>query len=49
LSRYAFGRAKRDGLILGFAAVDPPELRRGLDLLAKTLVRSNSQIFIANR
>jgi GntR family transcriptional regulator/MocR family aminotransferase len=39
LSRYAFGRAKRDGLILGFAAVDPPELRRGLDLLAKTLVR----------
>lgn len=37
LKRYAFGRAKRDGLILGFAAVEPRELRRGLDRLAKAV------------
>jgi GntR family transcriptional regulator/MocR family aminotransferase len=37
LSRYAYGRAKRDGLILGFAAVEPRELRRGIEQLAKVL------------
>jgi GntR family transcriptional regulator/MocR family aminotransferase len=37
LSRYAYGRAKRDGLILGFAAVEPRELRRGIEKLAKVL------------
>ncbi|HYL15035.1 MAG TPA: PLP-dependent aminotransferase family protein [Terriglobales bacterium] len=37
LSRYASGRARKDGLILGFAAVDPKELRRGVETLAKAL------------
>jgi GntR family transcriptional regulator/MocR family aminotransferase len=35
LSRYASGRPRREGLILGFAAVDPKELRRGVDELAQ--------------
>ncbi|HVO64377.1 MAG TPA: PLP-dependent aminotransferase family protein [Terriglobales bacterium] len=39
LNRYAFGRAKKDGVILGFAAVEPRELRRGLERLAKALGR----------
>ena len=44
LNRYAFGRARKDGLILGFAAVEPHELRRGLDRLAKAInsVRANT-------
>jgi GntR family transcriptional regulator/MocR family aminotransferase len=37
LSRYASGRARKDGLVLGFAAVDPRELRRGVEQLAKAL------------
>jgi GntR family transcriptional regulator/MocR family aminotransferase len=37
LSRYAAGRPRREGLILGFAAVDPKELRRGVDELARIL------------
>jgi GntR family transcriptional regulator/MocR family aminotransferase len=37
LSRYASGRPRREGLILGFAAVDPRELRRGVDELAQLL------------
>ena len=37
LSRYASGRPRREGLILGFAAVDPKELRRGVDELAQVL------------
>src|SRR5262249_28087038 len=37
LQRYAYGRAKRNGLMLGFAAVDARELRRGVEQLAKTL------------
>ena len=43
LNRYAYGRAKRDGVILGFAAVEPRELRRGIDRVAKALnwVREN--------
>jgi GntR family transcriptional regulator / MocR family aminotransferase len=37
LSRYASGRSRREGLILGFAAVDPKELRRGVEELGKIL------------
>jgi GntR family transcriptional regulator / MocR family aminotransferase len=37
LGRYASGRSPRDGLILGFAAVDPKELRRGVAELAKVI------------
>ncbi len=36
LSRYASGRPRREGLILGFAAVAPKELRRGVEELART-------------
>jgi GntR family transcriptional regulator / MocR family aminotransferase len=39
LSRYASGRPRREGLILGFAAVDPKELRRGVEELAWALGR----------
>jgi GntR family transcriptional regulator/MocR family aminotransferase len=35
LSRYASGKSGPNGLILGFAAVDPKELRRGVEELAK--------------
>jgi len=37
LSRYASGRSQREGLILGFAAVDPKEIRRGVEALGKVL------------
>jgi GntR family transcriptional regulator / MocR family aminotransferase len=37
LSRYAYGRSRRDGLMLGFAAVDARELRRGVEQLASAL------------
>jgi GntR family transcriptional regulator/MocR family aminotransferase len=37
LSRYASGHARKDGLIFGFAAVDPNEIRRGVDALATAL------------
>jgi GntR family transcriptional regulator / MocR family aminotransferase len=37
LSRYAYGRTKRNGLVLGFAAVDAKELRRGVEELARAL------------
>jgi GntR family transcriptional regulator/MocR family aminotransferase len=37
LSRYAYGRTKRNGLVLGFAAVDAKELRRGVEDLARAL------------
>lgn len=37
LSRYAFGKSRRNGLVLGFAAVDGRELRRGVDRLAEVL------------
>jgi len=37
LSRYAYGRTKRNGLVLGFAAVDGKELKRGVDELARAL------------
>jgi GntR family transcriptional regulator / MocR family aminotransferase len=39
LSRYAYGRAPRNGIVLGFAAVEPRELRRGVDELARVLDR----------
>lgn len=37
LSRYYFGRTPRNGVVLGFAAVEPRELRRGVDELARAL------------
>jgi GntR family transcriptional regulator / MocR family aminotransferase len=37
LSRYGRGAAAREGLQLGFAAVDPPEIRRGVGDLAAAL------------
>src|SRR5208337_4210642 len=37
LRRYAHGRIRREGLVLGFAAVDSQELRRGVDQLALAL------------
>ena len=37
LNRYAWGRTRRQGLVLGFAAVDPSEIRRGVDRLAAAL------------
>jgi GntR family transcriptional regulator/MocR family aminotransferase len=37
LGRYAWGRARRDGLVLGFAAVDGHEIRRGVEQLARAL------------
>jgi GntR family transcriptional regulator/MocR family aminotransferase len=37
LGRYAWGRSRREGLVLGFAAVDPRELRRGVRELARAL------------
>ena len=37
LGRYAYGRARRDGIVLGFAAVDARELRRGVEQLARVL------------
>ncbi len=39
LDMYASGRSRREGLILGFAAVDPRELRRGVEELAWVLTR----------
>ncbi len=37
LVRYAFGRAPANGIVLGFAAVESRELRRGVDELARVL------------
>jgi GntR family transcriptional regulator / MocR family aminotransferase len=37
LSRYAFGRARGNGIVLGFAAVESKELRRGVEDLARVL------------
>jgi DNA-binding transcriptional MocR family regulator len=37
LSRYAYGRSKPNGLVLGFAAVNAKEIRRGVEQLAKAL------------
>ena len=35
LRSYAYGRAPRNGIVLGFAAVEPKELRRGVEELAR--------------
>jgi GntR family transcriptional regulator/MocR family aminotransferase len=40
LDVYASGRSRREGLILGFAAVDPPEVRRGVEELARVFHNS---------
>jgi GntR family transcriptional regulator / MocR family aminotransferase len=37
LRQYAYGRVRREGLVLGFAAVDEKELRRGVEQLARAL------------
>jgi len=37
LNRYAWGHTGRQGLVLGFAAVDPREIRRGVERLAASL------------
>jgi GntR family transcriptional regulator / MocR family aminotransferase len=37
LGRYSYGRTRREGLMLGFAAVDAQELRRGVEQLARAL------------
>jgi GntR family transcriptional regulator/MocR family aminotransferase len=39
LSRYAYGRSPHNGAVLGFAAVEPRELRRGVEELAQVLGR----------
>lgn len=41
LSRYGSGRSPRNGLVLGFAAVDARELRRGVDELGRVLRRGS--------
>jgi GntR family transcriptional regulator/MocR family aminotransferase len=37
LKRYSFGRAPANGIVLGFAAVEPRELKRGVEELARIL------------
>jgi GntR family transcriptional regulator/MocR family aminotransferase len=37
LGRYSYGRTRREGLMLGFAAVDAGEIRRGVEQLARAL------------
>jgi GntR family transcriptional regulator / MocR family aminotransferase len=41
LGRCAFGRSPRNGLLLGFAAVDKKELKRGVQELARVLGTAN--------
>jgi len=43
LGRYTVGRVRRQGLHLGFAAVDVPEIRRGVRELASVLDRASSR------
>jgi GntR family transcriptional regulator / MocR family aminotransferase len=43
LSRYSSRRYRRQGLLLGFAAVDSRELRRGVEQLARALERCKMQ------
>lgn len=38
LPLYAYGRAPKNGIVLGFAAVESKELRRGVEELARVLV-----------
>jgi GntR family transcriptional regulator / MocR family aminotransferase len=37
LRKYSFGRAPANGIVLGFAAVEPKELKRGIEELARIL------------
>jgi DNA-binding transcriptional MocR family regulator len=37
LRQYSFGRAPANAVVLGFAAVEPKELRRGVEELAGIL------------
>jgi len=43
ISRYAFTRSRLNGLVLGFAAVDGHELKRGVQELARVLNDSRAQ------
>jgi GntR family transcriptional regulator/MocR family aminotransferase len=43
LSRYSRGRIARQGLQIGFAAVDVQELRRGVEQLARALASVRRQ------
>lgn len=44
LSRYAWGSSPKNGLVLGFAAVTPKELRRGVEELAKMLENTDGRL-----
>src|SRR5207302_7968360 len=48
LSRYSSRRLERQGLILGFAAVNNQELRRGVEQLARALEKCRSNALRAN-
>ena len=48
LSRYCRGRVEREGLKLGFAAVEPVEIRRGVRELASVLDRESKRTQRAN-
>ncbi len=37
LSRYAYGKSRKNGLVLGFAAVNEKELRRGVEELGRVM------------
>ena len=39
LQRYGHGRVRGNGIVLGFAAVEPRELRRGVDELARVFTK----------
>jgi GntR family transcriptional regulator/MocR family aminotransferase len=49
LSRYSSRSSGRQGLLLGFAAVDARELRRGVEQLARALERSGGRDRINSR
>jgi GntR family transcriptional regulator/MocR family aminotransferase len=44
LSRYSRGKVAREGLQLGFAAIEPREIRRGVQGLATALERESKTI-----
>jgi GntR family transcriptional regulator/MocR family aminotransferase len=41
LRKYAFGQSPRNGLVLGFAAVDVKEIRRGVEALSSAIATLN--------
>ena len=43
LKSYAWGHTPRGGIVLGFAAVDPHELRRGVEELALILAKARKK------